>query len=94
MSDFGGGWPGLQARVNLGELLVSQKRYDLALQCLSGAPGAGGYWKAAMLMGTAKVHIAAGRKSEATAALKQALATAGLYPSQKTECEALLSTLK
>jgi len=94
MSDFGGGWPGLQARVNLGELLLSQKRHDAALQCLSGAPGAEGYWKAALLIGTAKVHIAAGHRVEAAAALKQALATAGLYASQKTECEGLLSGLK
>jgi len=94
MSDFGGGWPGLQARVNLGDLLLSQQRYDAALQCLTGAPGAEGFWKAALLIGAAKVHIAAGHKPEAIAALKQALATAGLHASQKTECESLLAGLK
>lgn len=94
MSDFGGGWPGLQARVNLGDLLLSQKRYDAALQCLTGAPGATGFWKAALLIGTAEVHMAAGRKPEAVATLKQALATAGLHASQKKECESLLSGLK
>lgn len=94
MSDFGGGWPGLQARINLGDLLLSQKRYDAALQCLSGMPGAQGFWKAALLIGTAKVHIAAGRRPEATAALKEASETAGLHASQKAECEKLLSGLK
>lgn len=94
MSDFGGGWPGLQARVNLGELLLSQQRYDVALECLSGAPGAGGSWKAALLIGAAKVHIAAGHKSEAATALEQARAVAGLHASQKKECESLLAGLK
>lgn len=94
MSDFGGGWPGLQARVNLGDLLRSQQRYDAALQCLAGAPGVGGSWKAALLIGTAKVHVAARRQPEAVAALKQALATPGLHASQRTECESLLAELK
>jgi tetratricopeptide (TPR) repeat protein len=94
ISDFGGGWPGLQARVNLGELLLSQARQDAALQCLTGAPGVGGSWKAALLIGAAKVHIAAGHKPEAIAALKQALDTAGLHASQKKECESLLAGLK
>ncbi len=94
MSDFGGGWPGLQARVNLGDLLRSQQRYDDALQCLAGAPSVGGFWKAALLIGTAKVHVAAGHKSEAITALNHALATAGLHPSQKKECETLLAKLK
>lgn len=94
MSDFGGGWPGLQARVNLGELLLSQERYDAALQCLGGAPQVGGYWKGALLIGTAKVHIAAKHKSEAVAVLKETLAVVGLHPSQKKECESLLAKLK
>jgi tetratricopeptide (TPR) repeat protein len=94
MSDFGGGWPGLQARVNLGELLLAQGRHDAAIQCLSGAPNLGGYWKAALLMGTAKVHIAAGHKPEAIAALKESLAIAGLHAAQKKECERLLATLR
>lgn len=94
MSDFGGGWPGLQARVNLGSLLLSQQRYDAALQCLTGAPTAGGSWKASLLIGAAKVHIAAGHKPEAIASLKQAIETAGLHISQKTECESLLAGLK
>ena len=94
MSDFGGGWPGLQARVNLGELLLSQGRHDAALECLSGAPGAGGFWKAALLIGTAKVHLAAGHKPEAAAALKQSLTLAGLHASQKKECESLLAGAK
>lgn len=94
MADFGGGWPGLQARVNLGELLLSQKRRDDALKCLSGAPGATGFWKAALLTGTAKVHVAAGRTPEAVAALKEALAISGLSDSQRKECERLLAGLK
>ena len=94
MSDFGGGWPGLQARVELGNLLLSQQRYDAALQCLNGAPTTGGVWKGSLLIGAAKVHIAAGHKSEAIATLKQALATAGLHASQTTECEKLLAGLK
>lgn len=94
MSDFGGGWPGLQARVNLGELLLAQGRHDDALKCLTGAPGATGSWKAALLIGAAKVHVAAGRKAEAAELLKQALATAGLHDAQKKECENVLSGLK
>lgn len=94
MSDFGGGWPGLQARVNLGELLLSQERYEAALQCLTGLPQIEGYWKAALLIGTAKAHIGAKHKPEAVAALNQALAIVGLHPSQKKECESLLSGLK
>ena len=94
MSDFGGGWPGLQARVNLGELLVSQGRHEAALECLTGAPGAEGFWKAALLIGVAKAHVAAGRKSEAVSALKRALATAGLHLSQKKECDSLLDRLR
>lgn len=93
MSDFGGGWPGLQARVNLGELLLAQNRHDAALQCLTGVPGVGGSWKAALLMGTAKVHIAAGNRRDALAALEQALATAGVQTSQKKECDRLLAGL-
>lgn len=94
MSDFGGGWPGLQARVNLGELLRSQERYDAAMQCLTSGPHVGGYWKAALLLGTAKVHIAAKRKPEAVASLNEALAIVGLHPSQKKECESLLAGVK
>ncbi|NUQ63172.1 MAG: DUF4838 domain-containing protein [Pirellulales bacterium] len=91
MSDFGGGWPGLQARVNCGELLCSQQRYDDALECYAGSPVKGGTWGVSMLIGTAKVHIAAGRKTEAVATLKQALATFGIMPHQKKECETLLA---
>jgi tetratricopeptide (TPR) repeat protein len=94
MSDFGGGWPGLQARVNLGELLCAQRRYDDALKCFTGSPPVGGSWRASMLLGTARVHLAAGRKPEAVAALKQALATVGMHAHQKSECESLLDTLK
>jgi tetratricopeptide (TPR) repeat protein len=94
MSDFGGGWPGLQARVNLGELLCAQRRYDDALKCFTGSPPVGGSWRASMLLGTARVHLAAGRKPEAVAALKQALATVGMHAHQKSECESLLDKLK
>lgn len=93
MSDFGGGWPGLQARVNLGELLLAQQRYDAALQCLTGAPGATGSWRASLLIGAAKVHIAAGQKDEAVSALKQAIETPGLHAFQKAECEKLLAEI-
>jgi hypothetical protein len=93
MSDFGGGWPGLQARVSLGELLCELKRYDDAVACLN-MPSLEGTWAAAMLIGTAKIHIAAGRKPEAVAALQKATATAGVMAHQKRECAALLERLK
>jgi len=91
MSDFGGGWPGLQARVNLGELLCEQQRFDEALACYAGSPVKSGTWGVSMLIGTAKVHLAAGRKPRAVTALKQALDTVGIVAHQKTECESLLA---
>ena len=93
ISDFGGGWPGLQARVSRGELLCELKRYDDAVACLN-MPSLEGTWAAAMLIGTAKIHIAAGRKPEAVAALQKAAATAGVMAHQKRECAALLESLK
>lgn len=93
MADFGGGWPGLQARVNLGEMLCALKRYDDALVCLD-MPSLEGTWGASMLIGTAKVHVAAGRKPEAIAAIEKAQATVGIMAHQKRECEALLESLK
>lgn len=91
---FDGGWPGFQARVNLGELLMIQQRYDAALQALRSPLEFGGYWKIALLIGTAKVQIAAGNKTEAIKVLEEALATPGLQESQKQECERLLADLK
>ena len=91
MSDFGGGWPGLQARVNLGELLCEQQRYEEALACYAGSPAKTGTWGVSMLIGTAKVHFAAGRKPQAVAALQQALDTVGIPPHQKKQCESLLA---
>jgi len=93
MADFGGGWPGLQARVNLGEMLCALKRYDDALVCLD-MPSLEGTWGASMLIGTAKVHVAAGRKPEAIAAIAKAQATVGVMAHQKRECKALLESLK
>ena len=61
VSDFSGGWPGLQARVNLANMLLSQRRYDAALKCLSGDKH-GGYWQAALLYMEAKVYAAMGKK--------------------------------
>jgi len=94
MTDFKGGWPGLQARINLGDLLCTQQRYDAALQCLAGAPEVGGYWKVALQLSTARVHLAAGQQAEARAVLRQTLAIAGLSAGQKAECEQLLAKLK
>jgi tetratricopeptide (TPR) repeat protein len=93
MSDYGGGWPGLQARLNLGELLCKLNRYDEALACLN-RPSLEGTWAASMRIGAAKVQISAGRKPEAVAALEKALATAGVMAHQKRECEELLKGLK
>ena len=83
--------PGLQARVNLGELLCEQKRYDDAVACMHVPRCEEGTWARSMLIGTAKVHLAAGRKPQAVTALKQALATVGIMRHQKTECESLLA---
>lgn len=93
---FGGGWPGLQARVSLATLLLSQKRYDAALQCLQAPadrPG-GGYWLVALLYVEAKVYADMGKTADAIATLETALKTAGIYPGQKKECDELLTTLK
>lgn len=94
MADFGGGWPGLQARLNLADLLRSQQRYEAALQCLNGAPPVGGVWKASLRISAAKVHLAAGQKPQAAACLDEALATVGVMAHQKKECEALRAELK
>ncbi len=94
MAAYGGGWPGLQARVNLGELLVAQERYDAALQALTVPSTIGGYWKTALLIGTANAQTAAGNPADAIKALEEALATPGLYNSQKQTCERLLAELK
>jgi len=92
MADFGGGYPGLQARVNLVELLVSQERHHEALTCLSGIER-GGYWGGALLHAEAKVHAAKGDKAAAIDALQKALATVGINPHQKKECGKLLGAL-
>jgi tetratricopeptide (TPR) repeat protein len=93
MADFGGGWPGLQARLSLGEMLSARKRYDDALACLD-MPSLEGTWAAAMLIGTAQVHRAAGRKPEAIAAIEKAQATVGVMEHQKRECQAILESLR
>jgi tetratricopeptide (TPR) repeat protein len=93
MADFGGGWPGLEARLRLGELLCEQNRYDDAAACLD-MPALEGVWGASMLIGKAKVHMAAGRKPEARAAVNTALATPGVMAHQRKECAALLEGLK
>ena len=92
MSDFGG-WPGLQARVNLGEMLLSQRRYDTALQCLKGDKH-GGYWQVSLLYVEAKVYSEMGRTDEAIADLEAALKTQGIHPSQAKGCEKMLADLK
>lgn len=93
MADFGGGWPGLQARLNLGEMLCALKRYDDALTCLN-MPSLEGTWAASMLIGKAKVHTAVGRKAEAIAALEKAQATVGIMEHQQRECKTLLESLR
>jgi tetratricopeptide (TPR) repeat protein len=96
VSDFGGGWPGLTARVNLATLLLSQKRYDAALQCLQAAadrPGAG-YWLVALLYMEAKVYADMDNKNQAIATLQTALKTVGIIQSQQKDCEKMLSELK
>ena len=87
------GWPGLQARVNLGELLLSQKRYDAALQCLKGDKH-GGSWQVSLLYVEAKVYAEMGRTDEAIADLEAALKTHGIHPSQAKDCEKMLADLK
>jgi hypothetical protein len=92
-AECGGGHPGLQARIDLATLLLSQQRVDAALQCLREAKP-GGSWQAALLLMEAKVYAAMGKKPEAAAALDAASKTVGIQPHQKKECEALLVTLK
>ncbi|MDD4869593.1 MAG: tetratricopeptide repeat protein [Kiritimatiellae bacterium] len=93
VADFGGGWPGLQARVNLADLLLSQKRYDAALQCLKGDKH-GGYWQVALLYMEAKVCAEKGKKMEAITSLEAALKTVGINQYQQKDCEKMLSELK
>jgi tetratricopeptide (TPR) repeat protein len=91
MSVSGLGWPGLQARVNLGSLLLDQERHDAALQVFTGAPGAGGTWRIALLIGAARVHIATGAREAARSALHEALQTPAITASQKQDAEELLA---
>lgn len=86
-------WPGLQARVNLGSLLLSQERHDAALQVLTGAPEATGTHRAALLLGAAEVHVATGQQPAARSALKKALQTQGIHASQKQQAEKLLAEI-
>jgi hypothetical protein len=62
MAVSGLAWPGLQSRVNLGALLLAQKRHDAALQVLTGAPGATGTWRAALLIGAGRSGLPGGRR--------------------------------
>jgi Tfp pilus assembly protein PilF len=75
-------------------LLCAQQRYDAALQCLSKAPTVSGYWKAALQLSAARVHLAAGQPTEARDVLRQTLAIPGLSDAQRAECEQLLAKLK
>ncbi|MFA7159590.1 MAG: hypothetical protein WC299_09830 [Kiritimatiellia bacterium] len=96
ISDFGGGHPGLQARVELADLLLEQKRYEDALKCLQAPadrPGAG-YWLGALLYSEAKVNAAMGRKAEAINALETVLKTHGINQYQQKDCEKMLATLR
>lgn len=93
MSVSGLAWPGLQARVNLGALLLAQERHDAALQVLTGAPGATGTWRAALLIGTAGVHAATGERNAARAALNEAIGTPGIHASQKEQAKTLLTEI-
>jgi tetratricopeptide (TPR) repeat protein len=91
--DIPGGYPGLQARVNLAELLLSQKRYEDALECLFSYKH-GGSWQVRMLYARAKVYGEMGKKAEARACLEEALNTVGIQPRQAKQCKERLATLE
>ncbi len=93
MAVSGLAWPGLQSRVHLGSLLLKQERHDAALQVLTGAPGATGTWRAALLIGTARVHAATGERDAARAALNEAIGTPGIHALQKEQAETLLTKI-
>jgi len=93
VSDYGGASPGLQARVNLAKMLLSQKRYDDALKCISGIK-IGGPWQPALLYIEAKVYAEMGKKPEAINSLDAALKTVGINQYQKKDCEKMLLELK
>ncbi|MDY0167046.1 MAG: tetratricopeptide repeat protein [Thermoguttaceae bacterium] len=93
MSDSGLAWPGLQSRVNLGSLLLAQQRHDAALQVFTGAPGATGTWRAALLIGAARVHAATGQPDAARSALNEAIQVPGIHAWQKEEAEKLLDKI-
>jgi tetratricopeptide (TPR) repeat protein len=93
MAVSGLGWPGLQSRVNLGALLLAQERHDAAMQVLTGAPGATGTWRAALLIGAAQVHAATGQADAARSALNEAVQTPGIHASQKEQARTLLNEI-
>lgn len=96
VSDFGGGHPGLQARVDVADLLLEQKKYEDALKCLQAPadrPGSG-YWLGALLYAEAKVYAAMGKKAEAINALETLRNTHGINQYQQKDCEKMLATLR
>jgi tetratricopeptide (TPR) repeat protein len=93
ISDCGGGHPGLSAKVDLVNLLMSQKRYEEALQCLSGDKH-GGSWEVTLTALEGKVYAASGKKNEAIASYEKALKTYGIMPHQQKEYEKALTELK
>jgi len=92
MAVGGMGWPGLQARVNLGNMLIDQKRYDAALQVFSVRPQ--GSWRVRMLLGAARAHRAADANDKAVTALEEALQNPSIQPAQKKQAEDMLTEIK
>lgn len=92
MKSGGFGWSGLQARVNLADLLTKQKRCDEALELLDVKQS--GSWGATMLIGAAKAHLAKKEPEKAKEALQKALKLKGTHPHQQKQAENMLSEIK
>ena len=90
-----GSTPGLLARINLGALRTEEGRHDDALKVLNDfLPRASGCWKADMLLGIAKTHIAAGQAEQARDALEAVPASPGVLSHQVKAAEQLKASLK
>ena len=90
-----GGWIKSTATVSAAGILRKQGKFDEAFRILENA-GAGkteGYWGFALLCAWADTLAAQGKKAEAAAKYKEALALKGINEAQKKEAEKVLQSL-
>jgi tetratricopeptide (TPR) repeat protein len=90
-----GGWIKSTASVSAAGILRKQGKFDEAFRILENA-GAGkieGYWGFVMLCSWADTLSAQGKKADAVAKYKEALALKGINEAQKKEAEKVLQSL-